>query len=307
MERSISLEPGFALPDWARFCLYPHEHKVDLSPADGQEKWIVLTVPTRSHISLLIALGIIREKLGSSSCHHRNYGISEISDLAAGEEITWLDMDRKFLNYGRVVDSNYGRSGYLRYEFQSENKNSSIVSRDKEMAVKFRFDRYFGEKAKDPRPLAEPSPGAESLYGLSNLDLQCRSANYVHTVGVLSKLKTESQSNIYVDDHSTSLENLLRPDYLFPTGHYLSRWSPVGEEDESIIENSEITIFDGASAFFRNRDVCSPVNVVIVDRWENRAFGVVEELVNFAAMYGGLSKSSATGIAIEIATFTRSR
>lgn len=307
MEPIISLEPGFLLPAWAHFCLNPQEYKLNLTPVDGEEKWIVLTVPTRSHISLLISLGVMREKLASSTCRHRKYGISEISNLVVGDQITWLDMERKFLNYGRVVDPNYGPNGNLRYEFQSENKNHSTVSRDKENAMKFRFDRYFGDIAKDPRPLADPSPGAERLYGLSNLDLQCRSANYVHTIGVLSKLKMESQSNVYVDDHSTSLESLLRPDYLFPTGHYLSRWSPIGEEDESIIENSEITIFDGASAFFQNRDVSSPVNVVIVDRWEKRAFGVVEELNNFAAMYGGLFKSSATGIAIEIASFTRLR
>lgn len=307
MAASVSFERGTELPAWAELCLSPHKYGIDLLAEDGQEKWVVLTVPTRSHIALLLSLGQINLKVNQEHSHHRIYGIDEISNLMPDEWITWLDMDKKFLNYGRVVDSNYRNGDCLRYEFQSDSKNSAITSRTKDMALNFRFDRYFGEKAKEPRPLAEPSLGVEALYNLSNLDLQCRSANYVHTVGVLSKLNSESQSAVYVNEHLTSLQSLLRPDHLFPTGHYLSRWSSVGEEDESIIENSEITILDGASAFFRNRDSASAVNVVIVDRWENRAFGVVEELRNFAAMYGGLKKSAPSGIAIETATFSRLR
>lgn len=307
MAVAISFSQGVELPKWAGFLMNMRDFGVDLEPNVGQEKWTVITVPTRSHISLLISLGLVKERLADESCHHRSYGMSAVSELLAGDPITWLDIENKFLNYGRVIDSNYRRGELIRYEFEAANKNSSITYRQKEMAVKFRFDRYFGEPAKAPRPLSEPSLGAETLYGLTNLDLQCRSANYVHIVGVLSQLELESQSKLYVAEYPTSLQSLLRPDHVFPTGHFLSRWTSVVEEDDSIIENSPVTIFDGASAFFRNRHVSSSVNIVIVDRWENRAFGVVEELANFAAMYGGLKKQSPEGLALEIGTFSRQK
>jgi hypothetical protein len=306
MAAGISFELGQELPLWADFFLYPDKYGIDLQFEEGKEKWVVITVPTRSHISVLLALGQIASKINQPASHHRQYGLSELSSLKPDERITWLDKDKKFLHFGHVLDANYGPHAHLLYKYEAKNKQDRI-QRDKEMAMNFRFDRYFGEIAKDSRPLADPSPGAEILFNLSNLEIQCRTANYVHVVGVISHLSLEAQTKVFVDEYSTSLESLLRPDHLFSTGHYLSRWTSPSEEDESIIENSEITIFDGPSAFFRNRNVASPVNVVVVDRWENRAFAVVEEIRNFAAMYGGLAISAPSGLAIEFATFARSR
>jgi hypothetical protein len=117
----------------------------------------------------------------------------------------------------------------------------------------------------------------------------------------------EAQQEVFVDGECSTFRELLRPDAMSETGHFLSRWSSVNEEDESIIEDSPITIFDGGSAFFRNREASSRSNVIVLDRWENRAFGIVDEFRQAAAMYGGLNRTSPKGLPIEVATYERAR
>ena len=88
----------------------------------------------------------------------------------------------------------------------------------------------------------------------------------------------------------------------------MSRWSSsddVDPGDDEFELRSDLTIFDGPSAYFRNRDVASKVNIVVLDRWENRASGVVEEFLTQAAMYGGLTNVSPKGLAVDIGIFMR--
>ena len=304
----IAFKPGVDLPLWASFFLMPKSHSIDLSPVPDYEKWVLLSTPTRKYVSLLLALGQLIEILKAPESQHHNYGVDEISKIEAGELITWLSVDKKELHFGQMIDPNYDNGNSIRYEFLSAKKSKPKTTRDKDSACKFRFDRYLGQEAKDSRPLSERALGAEKLFGLSNLDLQCHSAAYVHVVGKISELTDDSLLEIYVDEQKELLQAILRPDKVFSTGHYLSRWSSVDEvdiEDDGFELGSDLTIFDGPSAYFRNRDVSSKVNIVVLDRWENRASGVVEDFLTQAAMYGGLTNFSSKGLAVDIGMFMR--
>lgn len=304
----IALEHGVELPLWASCFLLPKSHSIDLTPVPDYEKWVLITTPSRRYVSLLLALGQLLEILQAPECHHRNYGVEQVSKIEAGELITWLSNDKKELHFGQMIDPNYDSGTSIRYEFLSAKKSKPKTTRDKDNACKFRFDRYLGQEAKDSRKLSERTLGAEKLFGLSNLDLQCHSAAYVHVVGKISELTEDSLLEVYIDDQKELLQALLRPDKVFSTGHYLSRWSSsddVDPGDDEFELRSDLTIFDGPSAYFRNRDVASKVNIVVLDRWENRASGVVEEFLTQAAMYGGLTNISPKGLAVDIGIFMR--
>jgi len=306
MNCDIALELNTRLPEWARFLIYPEEFGLDLSPNPEKEKWAILTVPNRTGVSLLLSLGQLIRTVTPALSSHRNYGVENVKMIEAGELITWLDLAKKNLNYGRMIDPLYRSGRYLRYENLLKSK-STFVMREHEDAVRFRFDRYLGPHAKEGKPLAARSIAAEKLFNLTNIELQCRSSNNCHIVGSVARLETEVEQNVFIDSELCSFKDLLRPDRLSDTGHFLSRWSSVNEEDESISESSPMTIFDGGSAFFRNRSVSSQVNVIVVDRWENRAFGIVDEFRQSAAMYGGLKRLNPKGVPIEIATYERAR
>ena len=307
MSADVALELNTRLPGWARFLVYPEEFGLDLSVNLDKEKWIILTVPNRVGVSLLLSLGQLIRTVSSSSSGHRLYGVEDIQKIKAGELITWLDAGQQNLNYGRMIDSLFRSGRYIKYENLLERRNTTPVLRTHEDAMRFRFDGYFGPHAKEAKPLAPRSKAAENLYNLTNIDLQCRSSSNCHIVGSVAQLETEVQQDVFVDGELSSLKDLLRPDRASDTGHYLSRWSSVNEEDESISENSPMTVFDGGSAFFRNRSVSSQVNVIVVDRWENRAFGIVDEFIQSAAMYGGFKRVALKGLPIEVAMYERAR
>jgi len=306
MSVDIALELNAQLPEWARFLIFPEEFGLDLSVSPGREKWTILTVPNRTGVSLLLSLGQLIRTVASESNSHRDYGVDDVKAIKAGDPITWLDMAKQNLNHGRMIDPLFRSGKYIKYENRLERKSGDYL-RPHEDAVNFRFDKYLGPHAKEARPLAPRSIAAENLFNLTNFDLQCRSSTNCHIVGSVAQLETEVEQDVFIDGELSSLRDLLRPDRVSGTGHFLSRWSSVNEEDESISESSPMTVFDGGSAFFRNRSVSSQVNVIVVDRWENRAFGIVDEFRQSAAMYGGLKRVAPKGLPIEIAMYERAR
>ena len=306
MSSDISLELNTRLPEWAKFLIHPEEFGLDLSPNPEIEKWVILTVPNRTGVSLLLSLGQLIRTVTPALSNHRNYGVEDVKSIEPGGLITWLDLAGKNLNYGRMIDPVYKSGQYIYYENLLKRKSTRVM-RNHEDAVRFRFDRYLGPHTREGQPLAARSIAAEKLFNLTDVELQCRSSNNCHIVGSVARLETEVEQNVFIDNELSSFKDLLRPDRTSDTGHFLSRWSSVNEEDESISESSPITIFDGGSAFFRNRSVSSQVNVIVVDRWENRAFGIVDEFRQSAAMYGGLKRSKPKGVPIEIATYERAR